>query len=150
MNCNEYQELVSALMDNELQEPESATTFHHLGECKRCRNYMRTLLQLRSALTASKEVAVPATLDEKVLSMPLHTATSHRSRFSEFWKEKFAVPAPALAAAFLLLIASLATSMLFLSERQTKKGEPQKVVYVIGLQPVEVQGTHNQTHHDIQ
>lgn len=150
MNCNEYQELVSALIDNELQESESATAFHHLGECGRCRSFMRTLLQSRSALAANTEAAVPATLDDKVLSIPLHTPTARRLKFSELWKEKFAVPVPALAAAFLLLIASFAASMLFLSEQQAQKGETQKVVYVIGMQPIEVQAMDNQPLHTIQ
>ena len=142
MNCNEYQELVSALMDNELQEPESAKLFGHLAKCESCRGYLRTFLHLQSTFTAGKEVVVPGRLDERVLSIPLDaTATPRRFRFSEFWKEKFAVPVPAVAAAFLLLLASLATSMLFLSEHQTQKEEPRKVVYVIGMQPIEVQGT---------
>lgn len=110
---------------------------------------MRTLLHLRSALATSKELTVPGTMDGKVLSIPLHSSAARRLRFLELWREKFVVPVPALAAAGLLFLVLLATSRLFHPDNEAHSGE-QKVVYVIGMQPIEVMETHNQTHHDIQ
>lgn len=50
MTCNEYQEWISAYVDNELDEEKAAVLFAHLGSCAECRGFFRESLELRSLL----------------------------------------------------------------------------------------------------
>ena len=50
MTCNEYQEWISAYVDNELDEERAAPLFAHLGACTECRGFFRDALQLRSVI----------------------------------------------------------------------------------------------------
>ena len=50
MTCNEYQEWISAYVDNELDEERAAPLFAHLGACAECRGFFRGSLELRSLL----------------------------------------------------------------------------------------------------
>ncbi len=53
--CNEYQEQISAYIDNELADAETVKLFRHLGECAECRSMMHSMMQLRSALFESDQ-----------------------------------------------------------------------------------------------
>ena len=61
--CEEYQEMISAYSDGELTDTETSTLFYHLGECSNCRAFMKSVMQLRSALKEielSTQVSSPA------------------------------------------------------------------------------------------
>ena len=87
-SCEEYQEMISAYLDDELSKREVSRMFYHLGECAECKDFMRSLLKLRSAIR--------------------ETATLHEESFAssgKFWRRRFSVSyAVAAVIAFALLV----------------------------------------------
>lgn len=59
MNHSEYKELLSALLDGELNERERAEVMAHLETCEDCRTYLAELSILRDALGEPEDVPVP-------------------------------------------------------------------------------------------
>ena len=88
--CEEYQELVSAYSDDELNDAEISELFFHLGECADCRAFMKSVLQLRSTL---QEATVPVSITTK--AMP-----------SSLWKRKLSVSYSVAAAILLMMLLS--------------------------------------------
>lgn len=86
--CEEYQEKISAYIDNELADAETAKLFYHLGECTECRDMLKSMLQLRTAL---HEVEFPAEVQP-----------DHKS----IWKRTFVISYPVAAALALLMLMS--------------------------------------------
>ena len=145
MNCEKYQEAMSLLVDGAATDDEMRLAFRHLHECEECRLFFRTSLEIRSTLGTTRDVVVPAELDERVLSMPLKKrvrGTASRFTFPHQWKQRIAVPTFAVAIAVVIVVlASVMT--VWQSLRSTQAPPPQKVIYVVGLQPVEVQETYS-------
>ncbi|MDD8018593.1 MAG: zf-HC2 domain-containing protein [Bacteroidota bacterium] len=88
--CDEYQEMVSAYIDNELADNETSKLFYHLGECAECRSLMKSMMQLRTALREA-EFGVPKQAERK-----------------SFWKKSFSISYPIAALiACMMLVSSL-------------------------------------------
>jgi anti-sigma factor RsiW len=69
MKCEEAQELITALVDDELSDSELASIESHLRECARCQFAHRQEQALKTAVrAASGAVSLPADLKEKILS----------------------------------------------------------------------------------
>lgn len=51
MNCNQYRELLSAYVDDQLSQPESMTLMDHLSGCRSCRDEMASLLAVKDAFS---------------------------------------------------------------------------------------------------
>ena len=146
MTCEGYQEQVSQLIDNELEEQESPAMFAHLSTCAECRGFLHTSLRLRSGLQEHGPLLAPTHVDEKVLG----TAPSKRRLVpdrlaipSVLWKRRVSLPVPVAAAVIvLLMLGSIALSSLWF-----RGPEPQfqaQTVYVTTLPTVEVQGYYSQ------
>ncbi|MBI5473240.1 MAG: zf-HC2 domain-containing protein [Ignavibacteriae bacterium] len=145
MNCREYQEATSLLIDGAATDDRMRDAFLHLHECEECRSFFRTALEIRSTLGAARDDIVPARLDERVLAIPLKTSARKsvpRFSFSSQWRERIAVPKLAVAFAAVVVVLASAITIWF-SLRLTQNLPAQKIVYVVGLEPVEVQGTYN-------
>ncbi len=69
MKCEEAQELITALADDELSGSERASIESHLRECVRCQLAYRREQALKTAVrVAGSAVSLPADLREKILS----------------------------------------------------------------------------------
>lgn len=69
MNCEEAQELITALVDDELSGSERASIEGHLRECARCQFAHRQERALKTAVRmAGSAASSPAELREKILS----------------------------------------------------------------------------------
>ena len=86
--CEEFQEMVSAYVDGELADAETSKLFFHLGECKECRTFMKSVLQLRTALRENE--------------LPIQTQSS--SAKISVWKRKLAVSYPVAAVMALTIL----------------------------------------------
>jgi uncharacterized BrkB/YihY/UPF0761 family membrane protein len=86
--CEEFQEMISAYSDNELNDAETSRLFFHLGECVECRKFMGTLISLRSAIRE--------TADEIIQEKESHS----------FWKKKIFVSYPVAAILAVMMFAS--------------------------------------------
>ena len=143
MKCDDYQEQLSALIDNELADREVEGLFLHMSGCVACRAALRSQMELRSGLKEDLPLLAPKELDEKVLS----TVSSAKARIDgrramsqAIWQRHVSMPWPiAAAVAGLFLIGGLAMTSVW--SPFGKIPEPQvRVVYVTALPTVEVNG----------
>lgn len=67
MNCEQYTDLISARLDGELSDKETARLDAHLAECPRCRELLRELEEMMAALAQEETVQAPETLSRGVL-----------------------------------------------------------------------------------
>ena len=130
MNSELYQETISQFIDDELDSTGESTLFQHLGSCDHCRTFLKNILSLRNTLAGSREIIIPASLDQKVLR--------HRSLQQPFWlkrKTQYSIRAITLAIIFSVLTSSMITSLWYTSQ------QPQHtIVCLTPLPEVEVTG----------
>jgi anti-sigma factor RsiW len=141
MNCVEYEEQVSALIDNELADQESELLFTHLSKCATCRATLRSELELRVSLKEDVPPLAPKELDEKILSLAPKVKPQPSARTvmrKAAWQYHVSMPWPLAAAiAGLFLIGGLAVTSVWSPFNK----QPQvRTVYITALPTVEVNG----------
>ena len=108
MKCEEAQELITALIDNELSDAERSSIESHLKECMRCQFVHRQEQALkREVRTAAASVTVPADLREKILAdmrIPVQRDQTRQGREWLGWLSPLAVR-PAFVFTLLFLLA---------------------------------------------
>lgn len=117
--CDEYQEMISAYIDNELADADTSKLFFHLGECAECREMMKSMLQLRSALHETELIE------------------RKKSEYVSIWKKKFAVSYPVAAVIALMMLISSLLYVQKLSQPPTIVEKTQtEYVYMTSFPPV--------------
>jgi len=101
MTHDEYQEMVSQYIDEELDKKNEEVLFRHLGECNQCREFFRSSLVLRSQILGTKEAA-PSTLRHDFASQQTNQAVE-RDLLVLAWQRK--VPLPVAASVAIILLA---------------------------------------------
>jgi predicted anti-sigma-YlaC factor YlaD len=91
MNCRDYQQMISRLVDLEVKATASAALFEHLGKCAECREFLDTMMKLTAELD---KAAMPQELSEEASKRPyvadrrpaprMAQRRSLRSRISDF------------------------------------------------------------------
>ena len=71
MNCEEYQQLVSKLLDNALEKEKRAAVFSHLGICEKCREFFESAMQIRRAMQSAAPLPMSAVMDADVLQLAM-------------------------------------------------------------------------------
>ena len=116
MKCEQAEELISALIDNELSGPERSSIEGHLKDCPKCqRTYDWGRVLNREIRTASASVVAPVDLRQRILS-DQHTMTKEAQSSKGRSKLIFRLQPilrPAFAAA---LIVILVISIFFLMQ----------------------------------
>ncbi len=143
MKCDEFEEQVSTLLDNELADQDSELLFAHLCGCSACRATLRSELELRANLKEDVPPLAPKDLDEKVLSSVSKAdeqLDARRGMKRGVWHRSVSMPWPLAATiATLFLIGGLAVTSVW--SPFSKPPEPQvRIVYVTALPTVEVNG----------
>ena len=116
MKCEQAEELISALIDNELWGPERSSIEGHLKDCPKCqRTYDWGRVLNREIRTASASVVAPVDLRQRILS---DQRTMTKEAQSSNWESKLIfrlqpILRPASAAA---LIVILVISIFFLMQ----------------------------------
>ena len=116
MKCEQAEELISALIDNELWGPERSSIEGHLKDCPKCqRTYDWGRVLNREIRTASANVVAPVDLRQRILS---DQRTMTKEAQSSNWESKLIfrlqpILRPASAAA---LIVILVISIFFLMQ----------------------------------
>lgn len=135
MTCDMYEEQVSALIDNELNEEDAELLFRHLSACPSCRRSLRTVLDLRSDLKEQEPPLASTELDEKVLRRTAgekRYVGNRKPMAMRVWKRRISIPMPVAAAiTIVLIVGSVALSSLW-TKTQT--------IYITTLPMVEVKG----------
>jgi hypothetical protein len=108
MTCDEAQELITGLVDQELRDPEVSLLETHLNECARCRLVLAEERALKTKIRAIGDtVRAPARLRNRILSDQRIFPKAIRSRTSplqSLWPTSH-VPGRALLAAVVLIVA---------------------------------------------
>jgi anti-sigma factor RsiW len=117
MKCEEAEELISALADNELSDRERSTIEGHLRGCPRCQRAYEWYRSLNSEIrTVSASVVAPIDLTQRILSdqrtMPKEAESSNAGSALIFRLQPFRRPAFASALLVMLLF-----SIFFLMQR---------------------------------
>jgi len=137
MNCEQYQEHISQYIDEELPSATEAELFVHLGICEQCRTFLKNALSLRNTLAHTRQITVPASLDQRIFAQ--HSLTTKRQVNQNFiWhvtKSKYSFRAIGLA-----IIVSVLTGVLFSSFWHTLYKPQQTIVCLTPLPEVEVNG----------
>jgi anti-sigma factor RsiW len=137
MNCEQYQEQISQFIDGELPSTTETELFVHLGLCEQCRTFLKNALSLRNTLARTRQITVPASLDQRILAQ--HSLASGRSVSQNFIrhvaKNKYSFRAIGLS-----IIFSLLTGVLFTSLWHTSYQPQQTIVCLTPLPEVEVNG----------
>lgn len=105
MDHNSYKELLSALLDGELNENERGTALAHLAECEACRTYFAELNAMRDALGGLDEVEPPEDFAAGVLARLHAEAAPQKAKKRSPWRGWGALAA--CAAVIVLAVAAL-------------------------------------------
>ena len=106
MNCSEAQELITALVDLELDQAEQSALEAHLKECSGCRLAFEEELALKQKIRqAGERVHAPALLRNRILSDQRIFPERSRARWQDYIWPLPRLALPALAAGLLLAIA---------------------------------------------
>jgi anti-sigma factor RsiW len=120
MTCEDAQELITALVDAELREPERSSLENHFKACTRCRFAFAQEQGLKRAIYgAGTDLRAPAELKEKLLSDPriFGELPASEKSWRDYLKPARFVLRPALVAALLLIIA---LPFWFVTQRSTE------------------------------
>jgi len=137
MNCEQYQEQISQFIDGELLPTDEMGLFVHLGMCDQCRVFLNNVLSLRNTLTLTRQIAVPVSLDQRVIALfpsaikrPfIHNVILHSK------ENLYSIRTLGLA-----IIFSVLTGVLFSSFFYASKQPQQTIVCITPLPEVEVNG----------
>jgi anti-sigma factor RsiW len=137
MNCEQVQEHISQFIDGELLPTAEAELFTHLGACEHCRTFLKDALSLRNTLALTRQIAVPASLDRRVLAQYFLTTkkTVHHNFFWRSTENKYSFRTIGLA-----IIFSALTGVLFSSFWHTSYQRQQTIVCLTPLPEVEITG----------
>lgn len=129
MNHEHYEEHISAMVDNELDEGSLQKLFAHLAECYTCREFFQSSLRLRAEMMAGAEVRIPATLDERIQQGAIKKPNVVSGFISRFWESRISFPLPAAASlAFLLILCSLLISPALFTKPQPQPEIPAEIL----------------------
>lgn len=67
-SCDEFLDLISAALDNELSADESAALDEHLNQCCVCKALFDDLRQLHDAASNQEDIAAPTGFAQQVMS----------------------------------------------------------------------------------
>jgi predicted anti-sigma-YlaC factor YlaD len=144
MNCESYQEHISALIDHELDDERSADLFTHLGKCTDCRVFFMDVQRIQRHIAETPLPAVSPALDARVRTIRLKHGWQnllHSVRTGAgWWQRRLQIPVPAFGMLVLMVLASIAVAITLL--RQPAPYTPEKAtVYIMSLSPIEVRPT---------
>jgi len=144
MMCEQYEEQLSSLIDNELEDEKSESLFRHMSSCPECRQSLRVALQMRVDLKEGTPPLAPRELDRKILiSVPQaqRYLLDRKPLPSSMWRRRVSLPYPIAAAVSVFLIAASITLSLVWSKSERIPSETSvQTVYVTALPAVEIQG----------
>jgi len=150
MKHDEYRELVSEYIDGEMRESDAEGLFRHLSTCGECRDFLKDSLELRSkildeVLLARTTVTEPFETITTALSVQgtkKSTENVASGKRRSFASRRINVSfATALGLTSLIVIATLLISTVFWL-RGPAASQEERVVYVMSLPTVEVQGAN--------
>jgi anti-sigma factor RsiW len=105
MNCEQYRQLISALVDKELNEGEQVILNEHLTQCSECVQYSEQIRELGRLTTEWEASAMPSDLEQAILERAKQKPQGWLGRL---WGGSYRIPRPvAWAAAVAILVLTI-------------------------------------------
>lgn len=101
MNCEQYRQLISALVDKELNESERVTLDEHLALCSECAQYSEQIRELERLTTEWEASQMPSGVEQAILEAAKQKPHGWLGRL---WSGSYHIPRPVAWAAVLLLL----------------------------------------------
>ena len=156
MDCTKYQEQINQFIDGELEMRPRVELFRHLADCAACQALMDGLVRLKEAMR-NERVPYPQELDDAILGHILSRTPMPMKPYGDVhhhephWNRPITVPVH-LAASFAIIViaAGILLGRMFLPPAELRQpspalqvgnAQPQTVILVYGMPPVEVLGT---------
>jgi anti-sigma factor RsiW len=67
VNCEKYQELISAFIDGELSISEETELKAHIDDCPECRKTLDEIKELRALMEKDRPAVMPADIEKRIL-----------------------------------------------------------------------------------
>ncbi len=109
MTCDQYCELLSARIDNELTVAEEAALNEHLAQCAECAQYEEQLRELERLTVEWEETVLPPEVEEAILSKP---DTKSSGWVSRLFRGSYSVPRPLAWVAVIVFLLLAANTLL--------------------------------------
>jgi len=156
MDCAKYQEQINQFIDGELEMRPQVELFQHLAICAGCQSLIDAMMRMKEAVR-NERIPFPSGLDDAILGQILSRTSAplvmqreekHRGRV---WNRQVSIPVH-LAASFAVIIiaAGLLLGRMFFPPAELRQqsaalqvgnAQPQTVILIYGMPPVEVLGT---------
>lgn len=137
MNCEEFEIQISQMIDQELEDMETAALFGHMSLCRACREFHLSALQLRSMLQKSDHAVQPTA--SGYLKGSCARLRGIDKQDLAFLRGSFSMSrtAAVIIATLMLVAGSIASTLLF---HVTEESSPERVEYIMMYPTVEVRG----------
>lgn len=124
MDCEQYQQQISELIDIQLSENESSKVYRHLSTCSGCRSFFRSCIRVK----------------ETVPSILYDDTVSENRKYKTSWIYRYVrIPLPAAAVFIVLFFAGLiGTSLHFFQENEAAITERYQIIYISEFPEIEV------------
>jgi hypothetical protein len=156
MECTKYREQINQFIDGELEMRPQVELFRHLADCAPCQTLIDGLVRLKEDIR-NERIPYPPELDDAILGRILNDRTGYAKwagealRRGSVWSRQVSAPAHLAASLAIVIIAVgiLLGRLLFPSNDPQPLSaalhpgfaQPQTVIFVYGMPPVEVLGT---------
>ena len=106
MSCEKYQELISALIDDEIGKDERLALDRHMAECHDCRREYERLLDMSVKLRDNRLAQMPDDVEAKIRES-IRQPAAQETPAMHIWRGTYRIPRPVawVAAAALMILA---------------------------------------------
>lgn len=112
-------QILSVFFDGEVPSPWKESIEQHVAQCESCRTKLASYKQLSSSLHA--EDSAFASIENKQDAMWHRIQQQHRAaKYLDFWHRKFAIPAPLVAAAAVIIMVFLGANVFVSLNKQNQ------------------------------
>jgi predicted anti-sigma-YlaC factor YlaD len=147
IDCQEYELLISELLDLELSKTGSVELFLHLSTCENCRTFFLSNVRLHNSLVFSAANSRREARDrgfQPSWSKQGVPAKSHRGPIAHVFRRRYSISIAASALLLIAIIAGTATiSTSFVSPARVVEKKVRETVYVVQLPQVEINGYYS-------
>jgi anti-sigma factor RsiW len=104
-NCEPFELLASAVIDDEATRAERAALYRHLATCERCDVFLSEVMAMQVAAARKGLNTLPAPGDVTYAD-PLHRQVQNRRRnfIRNIWKKRLQVPVPVLGSIVIIAV----------------------------------------------
>jgi len=113
LTCNACEELISEYLDQRLPDSQTSLMLIHCADCRACRSFLTSLVDISTTRARQSPVEVPAEIDRRLrLTLDRGDHPHAHSLIFLVWSRQLPVPVPVAAAIILVVLATGIFSLL--------------------------------------